>query len=525
VTKLALVRSSPHVIDGSAQAADLALDADVCVIGTGAGGAVTAAILAEAGLSVLLVEEGGYHTSEDFTMRERDVTTKLYQEGATRATKDGGISILQGRTVGGTTVVNWTTSFRTPEDVVDHWKTKHAVAGFAYPDLVPHYEAMERRLAIAKVDYATLNANNKTLYDGCKAMGWQADTLRRNVHQCLQTGMCSLGCPVNAKRSMLVTMIPDAIDAGARLVFRARGDRLESEGGEIKRLRGALLDASGNAPTGKSFTVTAKRFVVSGGAINSPALLLRSGIDDEGRVGARTFIHPVIGSAGLYDTPIEPSRGAPQSAASHHFAHRGDEVGFFLEAVPWYPSLASTAVPGYGRAHHDMMMLSSHTALHIAIGIDGFHDDVVGGRVALRPSGAPVLDYPVPPKLWSMFRFAQKRLAEMQLASGAKKVATLHDDPVMMEPGKGGVDEARIDAARWELGSVPVFTAHLMGGCAMGDDPKSSVVRSTDLRHHTLKNLYVIDGSVLPTSLGVNPQESIYGLSRLMATRLAAASK
>jgi len=391
VTKLAAVRSSPNVIDGSAQGADLALDADVCVIGTGAGGAVTAAILAEAGLHVLLVEEGGYHTSADFTMREREVTAKLYQDGGLRATADAGIAILQGRTIGGTTVVNWTTSFRTPEDVVDHWKKKHAVGGFAYADLVPHYEAMEKRLAIAKVDYATLNANNKTLYDGCKAMGWAADTLRRNVHACLQTGMCSLGCPVNAKRSMLVTMIPDAIDAGARLVFRARGDRLESEAGEIKRLRGTLLDASGNAETGKSFTVRAKRFVVSGGAINSPALLLRSGIDDGGRVGARTCIHPAVGSSALYDTPIEPSRGAPQSAASHEFAHRGDEVGFFLEAVPWYPSLAAAAVPGYGRTHEELMLLSSHSALHIAICIDGFQDDVPGGAAL---AGEDALDDP-----------------------------------------------------------------------------------------------------------------------------------
>ena len=126
----------------------------------------------------------------------------------TRATADAGITILQGRTVGGTTVVNWTTSFRTPEDVVAHWKSKHAVGGFAYADLIPHYDAIESRLAIAKVDYVTLNQNNKTLYDGCKKLGWEVDTLKRNVFACMQTGMCGLGCPVNAKRSMLVTLVP-----------------------------------------------------------------------------------------------------------------------------------------------------------------------------------------------------------------------------------------------------------------------------------------------------------------------------
>lgn len=520
MTKLAVIRASSNVIDGSRATAELALDADVCIVGTGAGGAHAAAVLAQAGLSVLMIEEGGYFTHADFTMREKEAAPHLYQEGMTRATSDGGIGILQGRAVGGTTVVNWTTCFRTPEDVIEHWKRRHAVSGFTYADLVPHYEAIEQRLAIAKVGYGSMNPNNRVLYDGCKALGWSVDTLRRNVHACLQTGMCHLGCPVNAKRSMLVTMVPDAIDAGAKLVFRARADRFASEGSVIKSLRGTFLDKDGRKPTGSSFTVKAKRFIVSGGAINSPALLLRSGIDNGGIVGTRTFLHPVVASLGIYDEAIEASRGAPQSAACHHFAHRGDEVGFFLEAAPWYPGLAAATMPGHGAAHEKAFLQGPHTAIHLAITIDGFHEDVPGGRVTLRESGAPILEYPIVPKLWSAFRFAQKRMAEAQLASGAKTVTTVHEVPVVMS---GKVDEAAIDAARWETGSVPVNTAHQMGGCRMGDDPKTSVVRSEDLRHHTLTNLHVIDGSVFPTSLGVNPQQSIYGLARLAATRIAAA--
>jgi choline dehydrogenase-like flavoprotein len=523
MTKLATIRSSPRVTDGSAAASDLDLSADVCVIGTGAGGAVTAAVLAEAGLDVLMIEEGGYYTSADFTMREKDCVPRLYQEAGTRATADAGISLLQGRAVGGTTVVNWTTSFRTPEDVVAHWAVKHGVQGFAYADLVPHYDAIEARLAIAKVDLESLNANNRALYDGCKALGWQVDTLKRNVYACFQSGFCHLGCPVNAKRSMLVTMIPDAIDASARLVFRARADRLETDGASVSRLRGTLLDSEGRLPTGRSFTVKARRFVLCGGALNSPALLLRSGLDSGGVVGTRTFVHPALGSLALFDHDINPFQGAPQSAASHHFAHRGDDVGYFLETVPWYPGLASTAVPGFGAGHAATMHDAAKTAIHVAILIDGFHDDVPGGRVTLRPSGAPLLDYPIVPALWSALRDAQKRLSEAQFAAGARRVLTLHAEPGDMN------DRAQIervvDGLRWEVGSTPVFSAHLMGGCRMGDDPKSSVVRSADLRHHALANLYVIDGSVFPTSLGVNPQESIYGLARLMSTRLASAAK
>ena len=183
----------------------------------------------------------------------------------------------------------------------------------------------------------------------------------------MQTGFCGLGCPVNAKRSMLVTMIPDAIDAGAKLVFRARVDRFESKGNAIASLTATLLDAEGIVPTGKKLTVKAKRFIASGGAINSPALLLRSGIDDGGRVGTRTFLHPVIGSGGIYEEDIDSFHGAPQSAASHHFAHRGDEVGFFMEAAPYYPSLAAGAFPAFGSEHVALeAKIEEHRAAHRA---------------------------------------------------------------------------------------------------------------------------------------------------------------
>jgi choline dehydrogenase-like flavoprotein len=518
MTKLAEIRSSPRVLDGSAQTSSLEIDCEVCVIGSGAGGAVTAATLARAGKDVLIVEEGGYYTHADFTMREKDVASKLYQEAMQRTTADGGISILQGRAVGGTTVVNWTTSFRTPEHVIDHWKKKHDVGGFTYADLVPHWEWIEKRLAIHKQE--EMNANNRTLYDGCKKLGWQVDTLRRNVAACMQSGFCGLGCPINAKRSMLVTLIPDAIDDGARLLYHARIDRLELSGAQATAAVGSLLDAEGLAPTGVMVRIRAKRFVLSGGAINTPALLLRSGVTEDGRVGERTFLHPALLSIAQYDEPIDPWHGAPQSAASHHFADRGDKVGMFLEVAPIYPMIASTAVPGFGEEHRARIARMKTSAAHIAITIDGFHDDVPGGRIRLRPSGAPLVEYPIPGALWEALRFGQKRLAELAFASGARTVTTLHDPPLEM---RSPDDIARIDSMPYQVGSIPVFTAHQMGGSRMGDDPRRSVVSSEDLRMHAYTNVHIIDGSVFPTSLGVNPQESIYGLARLMATRLAQA--
>jgi choline dehydrogenase-like flavoprotein len=518
VSLLKALRTSPRLIDGATQG-DLELTADVCVIGSGAGGAVVAAVLAEHGKDVLVLEEGGFHDTDDFTMRELDVMPKLYQDGMQRTTLDQGITVLQGRGVGGGTVVNWTTSFRTPEDVVDHWKKEHAVGGFAYKDLLPHYERIEARLAIHEVTVESMNANNRKLYDGCKKLGWSVEPIRRNVVACIQTGQCGLGCPVNAKRSMLVTMIPDAVDAGARIVHRARVDRLETAAGEVTAAQVTLLDEAGYTPTGKHAVVRAKTFVLSAGAINGPGVLLRSAIDSAGRVGERTFLHPVIVSLGRYEETIAPYRGAPQTAASHHFAQRGDKVGVFFEVMPSYPALSAVVCPSLGDPHVEEMRALGNTALHIALAIDGFHAGTPGGKVKLRPSGAPVLDYPIPSALWEAFRFAQRCLAELQLASGAKWAATGHDPPFFVHRTE---DLDAIDAQRWEKGSVGVGTAHQMGGCAMGDDPARAVVRSEDLRHHKVKNLYVMDGSVFPTSLGVNPQESIYGLASLMATRLAA---
>src|SRR5262249_16729390 len=150
-------------------------------------------------------------------------------------------------------------------------------------------------------------------------------------------------------------------------------------------------------------------------------VLLRSGLDAGGLVGTRTFLHPTIGSVARFDETIEAFYGAPQSAASHEFAHRGEQVGFFMEAAPMYPMLAATALPDFGAAHRQAMEGIARKTIHIALAIDGFHDGVPGGTVKVRPSGAPVLDYPIVPPLWEAFRTAQKRLAEADFAAGAKE--------------------------------------------------------------------------------------------------------
>src|SRR5262249_28018881 len=159
----------------------------------------------------------------------------------------------------------------------------------------------------------------------------------------------------------------DAIDAGARLLFRCRVDRLEIAAGQVRAAHCTLLDAEGYSPTGRRATIRAKRFVLAGGAINSPCVLLRSGLDPAGLGGTRTCLHPTVGVTGLFDEPIEAFEGAPQTAASHAFAHRGGDVGFFLEAAPFYPMLGAMALPGFGASHRRLMEDFARRTMHIAL--------------------------------------------------------------------------------------------------------------------------------------------------------------
>ncbi len=420
------------------------LDADVCVIGSGAGGAVTAAGLQKAGRKVVVLEEGGHHTKAEFRMREDEAFPMLYQEGGTRATKDLGVAILQGRAVGGSTVVNWTTSFRTPDKVLDHWRTVHAVGGFAKADLDPHWDAVEQRLNIQRITLEEANRNNRLLWDGCKATGLEPELLRRNTKGCFKSGYCGMGCPVDAKQSMLITYLPDAIADGALVVSRCHVDRLVVEAGKVARAECTVIGDDGYAPTAKNLVVRAKRFILSAGAIGTPSILLRSALAPTGgMVGRRTFLHPVVGVSGLYADAVEPYYGAPQSVASHALAERGDDVGLFFETAPLHPMLAAISTTGFGGAHHLAVTELPRRSAHIALCIDGFHPSETGGTVTVRPSGAPMIEYDLPPRIWAAMKVGLRALIRINLGGrghvGVEQPRAAHHFP---ERARSGADRS-----------------------------------------------------------------------------------
>ena len=513
-----------RILTGRDVTADTTLSCDVAVVGSGAGGSVLAERLTAGGLHVVMLEEGGYWTKHSFDGREDHSYPRLYQEMGNRATDDQSVLILQGRNVGGGTTVNWCTSFRTPRRVLDHWRDHHGVKGLTEEALVPHWEVIEKRLHIAEWPLERMNENNRILWDGCGKLGYSRGLIRRNVNNCANLGYCGLGCPLDAKMSMLVTLIPDAVEKGMTVQANASVRRLLVENRRVTGVEAQLLDPETDRPTGVRLTVKARTVAVCGGAINSPALLLRSGLDGSGNVGKRFFIHPTVIMSAKMPEPVVPWSGAPQAASSHHFIDRGaGKLGFFLEVPPTMPLIAASVFPGFGEPHQALMEQLVSTQTTIALCHDGLLPEDVGGTVKLRdPAERRVsIDYPLRPFHFEAFRAACKEMARIQFAAGAREVRSFHARPVRIQ--RAADIDAALDAAPWESGRVRVATAHLMGGCAMGSDPRTSVVDST-LRYHGLDNLFVVDGSVFPTSLGVNPQETIYGMARWASQFVAAAT-
>ncbi|CAG1009376.1 cholesterol oxidase [Burkholderiales bacterium] len=510
------------VVDASTLAADLAIEADVAIVGSGAGGGVAAETLALAGLKVVVLEEGPLRSSSDFRMRESDAYPELYQESAARRTRDKAINIMQGRCVGGGTTVNWTSSFRTPPATLAHWARAHGIPGLGVEALAPWFEKMEARLGISPWEIAP-NANNAALARGAAKLGIPSGVIRRNVRGCWNLGYCGLGCPTNAKQSMLVTTLPSALSRGAKLVTRVRAERLVVAGERVDRLEARALDASGTTPTARRVVVRARSYVAAAGAIGSPALLLRSGVPDPyGLVGRRTFLHPTIVSAALMPDRVDGHTGAPQTIYSDHWLDAfpvDGRAGFKLEAPPVHPVLAAITLPGHGDAHAHWMGRMPNLQVLIALVRDGFHPDSPGGTVMLRDDGTPVLDYPLTDYVFDGIRRAFRAMADVQFAAGAHTVMPVH--------GRG---EAFTDAAAarravdgFALAPLvtPIVSAHVMGGCPLGPDPRRAVV-DLDGRHHQLRDLHVIDGSLFPTSIGANPQLSIYALGAKLADGLAA---
>ena len=496
------------------------IDCDVTIIGSGAGGGIVAEILARSGLSVVIVEEGPLRTSGDFKMREKQAYADLYHEMAGRQTIDKGIQILQGRAVGGSTTVNWTASFRTPKQTLEFWEKNFSIKGLSKDELSPWFSWVETRLNISPWAIAP-NKNNQLLAVGAKKLGWSYDVISRNVNGCANLGYCGMGCPINAKQSMLVTTIPSAIQNGAHLISRARAESLIIDNEKVKGVWLSSMNELGQVKQKNVTKIIAKKVILSAGAIGSPSILLRSKAPDPyNTLGKRTFLHPVTASIAKMKEKVEAFYGAPQSIYSDEFLWRdgvSGELGYKIEVPPMHPVLSSTLLVNHGKQHAELMKNFAFYQANLALLRDGFNEDSVGGQVSLDVNDYPRLDYKISDTLWRGLRKAMLSIAELQFAAGAQQVLPLHMDASFQSSWlktKLLIDKFPSEKLRWQT-----MSAHVMGGCGMGGDESISVVNSSGT-HHQLENLSVIDGSLFPTSLGVNPQLTIYAIAAKLSSQL-----
>ena len=493
------------ITSGRNLGADLELTAEVCVIGSGAGGAVVAKELAEAGRDVVLLEQGGYYTKEDFTQREDEMMPLLYEDMGQRATVDQTVMILQGRNVGGSTVHNLCYCFRTPPPILEKWEREFGVRDLTPTTLQPSFERVEQMLKVKPIRPDEVNALNNKIRQGCEKLGYNGFVTNHNREHCTQSGFCLLGCPFDAKQSMLITYVPAAERAGARIFADCAVRRLVARGGRVRRVEGEVVDALGRPH--HRFAVRASVVVLAAGAINSPALLLQSGIaNGNRRVGQDLHLHPSVLMSGMYDEDIYGYRGIPQSYYVDEFIdlEQDPDSGYILMPVYGFPVMTATQLPGFGRAHFRMMQ-----QYHRMVGILVLMHDQSSGQVQVDAHGRSRISYTLNEREQQLFGEGMQHCAEILFASGAKEVMAPYTRPVVLESGDS-LDVLLERGAR--QGEIPIASTHPQSTCAMGEDRGRAVVNSYG-QSHELANLFICDMSVFPSSLGAPPQISTASLA------------
>ena len=489
------------------------LACDVVVVGSGAGGGVVAAGLARAGLDVVVLEKGGYAAERDFTHQEGDAYRDLYLYAMTLTTDDLGCRIIAGSTLGGGTVVNYSTSFVTPPAVLAEWAEVSGVEAFASGEVAAAGAAVAARVGVTE-GQSRPGVRDQLLERGLARLGWHAGPLPRNVRGCPQDagcGWCGFGCRVGAKQSTLVTYLEEAAAAGARLVVGADARRVLTAGGRA-------IGVEARTGGGHRLVVRAQAVVAAAGAIETPALLLRSGLG--GQVGRHLRLHPGTAAMGVFDEPVRWWEGTLQARYSAQLRERLGPYAPIFETVPVHPGTAAVALPWRSAAEHRALMERSANLSLVGV----LCRDSGAGRVRVDRDGSPRVRWRLAPADEARMAEGLAAAGEVLAAAGASEVFSVHRQRFAFRPGDPGGQRAWAEATRragFGGGRATLASYHQMGSCRMGTDPASSAV-GPDHQTHELPGLYVADASLFPTASGVNPMLSVMALAHRAAGLLAA---
>lgn len=499
------------VVDGETLEREIDEAFDFVVVGSGASGAVAAHVLAAAGHRVAIVEEGRWIKTREFGEDLLGAFRGMVRDSAMQAIEGRSfLPLLQGRCVGGSTVINSAIAWRTPEDVLVDWARRFGLSDTITPaELEEHFVALERELHVSPVGDEVLGENNRVFLEQMNARGLGVRKMHRYDKGCRGSGRCLHGCPHGAKQGMNVTYVPRALGLGARIFTSCRVDKVTIERGVAT---GVIARTTHRDPWRARETRVRLRarlgVVLAASTVQTPVLLQRSGV--RRNVGEHFQIHPGLGLAARFDHRVQMDFGATQGVESVHFreTHR-----FKLETISMPPELAAARIPGVGQELVARLADYGHVAVwaaQIRAEAEGTVRPAWGGgaRVKLTLSENDM----------RATRMACAVLAETFFAAGAREVwPGIHGVPSVLRSADA---IARIAEGPLDPRAYSFIATHLFGAARMGPDPRSSAV-GLDFATHEARRLYVVDSSLFPTNLGVNPQHSIMGIARLAATRIA----
>ena len=495
------------VTDGATlPAGETDLEADVVIVGTGAGGAAAAFELARRGLAVVLLEEGRYFTRADFTGRPIEMQRMMYRQSALLAAlSNANLFCPAGVTVGGTTTVNSGTCRRPPDRWLQRWQTEHGLLDFGPEQMAPYYEHVESLLPVEMAKAEHLGGCARVIARGCDALGWSHGPLPRNAPECDGQGVCSLGCPTDAKRSTNVSYVPMALKSNAFLFTGLRVDRVDIEGGRAAGVSGFAVDAPD-----RRLTVRARATVLACGTYFTPLVLQHNGLcGRSGQVGRNLTLHPASFAGAMFDEVIDGWNAIPQSYAITEF----DDQDLVSEG---------------GFMPMDMgSILFEHVGPELTALMEDYRRYAMFGfmvaetsRGSVRPLGShyvPLIRYHLDRRDRALFKRGYEMLAEVFLAAGARRVFLgLHGHNEIRDRA----DLQRLRAARIRASDIDATGFHPLGTCRMGISPLNSVVNPR-LMTWDVEHLYIADGSVVPTPLAANPQITIMALATRAAEGIA----
>jgi choline dehydrogenase-like flavoprotein len=480
------------------------IEADVVVVGTGAGGAACAHRLAEIGKSVVLIEEGSYIQPEEFTTDSWAAMRQMYRDNGMRAMVGTMIiPTMQARVVGGTTVINSAICFRLPDDVLDEWVRDEGLRGLTSEGLSPIFDEVEKITSIGPEKDESVGKHNLLMKKGCEAIGWEGEYIQRNSKGCTGCGVCMSGCVDGAKMSMDRSYVPLFLKKGGELYTDCRVEKILTNNSEATGIKGVFIDPNTLLPSGKTLEVRAKKTVISCGAIGTPVLLQKNNLANSSKmVGRNLCNHTATGMVGFFDEEVNSWDGTNQGYCCVEFRKQG-----YIIEVAWAPpDVIGIRIPGIGISHKDKMADLKHLVLWGAM----IRAKTTGRVIVSKKSWSPTIIYNMSKRDAYLMKVAMQGTADLLFAAGAKyicpginKVPSEIHDPIKTRL----IIEANLKPTDFS----PIGN-HPNGTCRMSEDKKRGVVNSYG-ETHDVKNLHIADASILPNSPGVNPQETIMALA------------